>query len=41
MIITKTAIQYLNHGQVTVIAIDQPLCALAKHIQWSCPDLSE
>ena len=33
MIITKTAIQHLNHGQVTVIATDQPLYVLAKHIQ--------
>ena len=41
MIITKTAIQHLNHGQVPVIAMDQPLYALAKQIQWSWPDLSE
>ena len=38
MIITKTAIQHLNRGQVPVIAMDQPLYALAKQIQWPWPD---
>ena len=43
MIIAKNAIQPPNHEQVPVIAIDQPLYATAKQIQWSCnwPDLGE
>ena len=35
MDVVKKAIEILNHGQVPVIAMDQPLYALAKHIQWN------
>ena len=35
--ITKDAIQHLNHKQVPVIAMDQPLYAIAKQIQWAKP----
>ena len=34
--VTET-VQFLNPGQVPVIAADQPLFALAKQIQWSWP----
>ena len=33
MDVVKKAVEILNPGQVPVIAIDQPLYALAKHIQ--------
>jgi hypothetical protein len=35
----KKAVNFLNPGQVHVIAFDQPLYALAKHIQWNWRDL--
>ena len=35
MMIAKDAIQHLNHEQVPVIAMDQPLYVLAKQIQWA------
>jgi len=41
MIIAKKAIQYLNPDQVPVIAMDQPLYALAKQIQWTWPELEK
>ena len=41
MIVAKKAIQYLNPDQVPVIAMDQPLYALAKQIQWTWPELGE
>jgi len=28
---------YLNTGQIPVMAFDQPLFALAKYVQWSWP----
>ena len=34
MNVIKQATEYLNLGQVPIIALDQPLCALAKQIQW-------
>ena len=37
MNIVNDAIQLVNPGQVPVIAMDQPLFALAKTIQWKCP----
>jgi len=40
-IIAKNVIQYLNPDQVPVIAMDQPLYALAKQIQWAWPELGE
>ena len=33
--IIKTAVDYLNRGQLPVIAFDQPLYALAKLVQWN------
>ena len=41
MIVVKRTIQYLNPDQVPVIAMDQPLYALAKQIQWTWPELGE
>ena len=32
-----TSVQYLNPGQIPVLAADQPLFALAKQIQWTWP----
>ena len=40
MTITKEAIEFLNPGQIPVIAMDQPLFSLAKQIQWTWPSLS-
>ena len=37
MSIIKQATQYLNPGQVSVIALDAPLFALAKLVQWNWP----
>lgn len=37
MDIVRAAVQYLNPGQVPVLAADQPLYALAKEIQWTWP----
>jgi len=37
MNIIKTAVDFLNPGQVPVIACDQPLFAVAKIIQWNFP----
>ena len=37
MDIVKAAVEYLNPGQVPVLAMDQPLYALAKKIQWNFP----
>lgn len=39
MDIVKKAVQYLNPGQIPIIAADQPLYALAKQIQWAWPDI--
>ena len=36
--VVKSAIEHLNPGQTPVIAFDQPLYALAKHIQWKWPE---
>ena len=33
------AIQFLNPGQIPVIAFDAPLFALAKFVQWKWPDM--
>ena len=35
MEIVRAAVQHLNPGQVPVLALDQPLYALAKQIQWT------
>ena len=37
MDIVETSVQYLNPGQIPVLAADQPLFALAKQIQWTWP----
>ena len=41
MDIVKTSVQYLNPGQIPVLAADQPLFALAKQIQWTRPATHE
>ena len=37
MDIVQTSVQYLNPGQILVLAADQSLFALAKQIQWTWP----
>ena len=37
-LVVKRAVQHLNPGQIPVLAADQPLYALAKHVQWTWPD---
>ena len=37
MDIVETSVQYLNPGEIPVLAADQPLFALAKQIQWTWP----
>ena len=41
MRVVKAAVQHVNPSQAPVIALDQPLFALAKQIQWEIPDFSE
>ena len=36
--VVKDAVAYLNPGKIPVVALDQPLFALAKKIQWHHPD---
>ena len=36
--VISKAVEYLNPGQIVVIACDQPLFALAKTIQWAQKD---
>jgi len=37
MDIVKTSTEFRNPGQIPVLAMDQPLYALAKQIQWKWP----
>ena len=37
MNVLKEITDYLNPGQIPVMAVDQPLSALAKYAQWSWP----
>ena len=37
MTIAKGSVNFLNPGQVPVIACDQPIYDLVKSIQWNCP----
>ena len=41
MKVIKAAVQHLNPLQTPVIALDQPLYALAKQIQWTLPEFVE
>lgn len=41
MKVIKAAVQYLNSLQTPVIALDQPLYALAKQVQWTIPEFDE
>ena len=41
MCVIKSAVQHVNLLQTPVIALDQPLFALAKQIQWTLPEFSE
>ena len=36
--VLKRITEYLNPGQVPVLACDQPLFALVKYVQWTCPN---
>ena len=37
--VIKASVEYINPGQIPVIAFDQPLYALAKKIQWNWRDI--
>jgi hypothetical protein len=37
MDMVKMAVQHLNPGQIPILAVDQPLYAIAKQIQWTWP----
>ena len=39
MDVIAKATEHVNHGQVPVLTVDQPLFAIAKKIQWSWPDV--
>ena len=39
MKVVKDATEHVNPGQTPVIAMDQPLFALAKQIQWELPEI--
>ena len=39
MDVIAKATEHVNHGQVPVLTVDQPLCAIAKKIQLSWPDV--
>ena len=39
MRLIKQAVEYVNPGQTPIIAMDQPLFAIAKQIQWEKADL--
>ena len=41
MKVVKMAIHHVNRSQVPVIALDQPLFALAKQLQWSLAEFNE
>ncbi|PFX17994.1 hypothetical protein AWC38_SpisGene17659 [Stylophora pistillata] len=41
MCMIKAAVHHVNPSQTPVIALDQPLFALAKQIKWPLPELSE
>ena len=41
MRVVKAAVQHLNPSQIPVVALDQPLFALAKQIQWTLPEFDE
>ncbi|KAK0061125.1 hypothetical protein Bpfe_009286 [Biomphalaria pfeifferi] len=38
MDLVMQAVKFLNPGQIPVITADQPLFAIAKQIQWKCPE---
>lgn len=38
MDVIKAALQHLNPQQMPVVAVDQPLYAIAKQIQWTWPE---
>lgn len=39
--VVKATIDHLNPGQIPILAMDQPLFAIAKHIQWNFPSYGE
>ena len=41
MRVIKVAVEHVNPSQAPVIALDQPLFALAKQIQWKMPEFGE
>ena len=38
MNVVKDAVEILNPGQVPIVAVDQPLYAVVKQIQWNWPE---
>ena len=38
MSVVRKAVQFLNPGQIPVVAFDQPLYAIAKQVQWNWPE---
>ena len=36
--IIKACVDHLNYGQIPAVAMDQPLYAVAKQIQWNFPE---
>ena len=38
MNVVKDAVEILNPGKVPIVAVDQPLYAVAKQIQWNWPE---
>ena len=41
MRVVKSTVEHVNPSQTPVIALDQPLFALAKQIQWTIAEFSE
>jgi len=39
MDIVREAVKFLNPEQVLVVALDQPLFAIAKLVQWNWPEV--
>ena len=38
MSVVRKAVQFLNPGKIPVVTFDQPLCAIAKQVQWNWPE---
>ena len=38
MHLIRQSTNHINHGQIPVLAVDQPLYSIAKKIQWAWPE---